>query len=163
MSAKASKKVIGTCRAILGAIYPISAILMGVGTYLVFYSELPDMITVHFDITRVPTTSLAKPVFGLLMSSLLVLSAAACTSVAISKKSCPLGDYRTIVSYGGFLSAISACLMVGSVIIHRGLSNWQDATGPGWWLLVVVLAGFAGRSLAMYLASKIHERASTSA
>ena len=157
MLAKTTKKITSASQMILGIIYPLLTILIGVGTFLVFYSDLPNRITVHFDITRIPTTSLSKPVFGLLLSMVLILSTAACTSVAISKRSYHIGDYRTIVSYGGFLSAVAATLMAGAVIIHHGLSNWQDAIGPGWWILVVVLAGFAGRAVTVYLALKIHE------
>lgn len=157
MSSNVSNKEIRACRIILGGILPMFTILIGLGTFLTFYSELPNMVTVHFDITRVPTTSVSKLTFGLLMSILLVLSATVCTLTAISKRSFSGNRYLTIVSYAGFFSAISASLMVGSVIIHRGLSNWQDATGPGWWLLAVILIGFAGRSAAIHLAKKIHE------
>jgi hypothetical protein len=157
MSLKFSNGLISVYQVILGFVYPTAAILAGLGTYLLYYSDLPNRITVHFDITRVPTTSWSKPVFGMVMATILVLSAVACTSIAISKRPFRVGDYQTIVAYGGFISAVVASLMVGAVIIHHGLSNWQDAIGPGWWLFAVILAGFVGRTGALYLAQKIHE------
>jgi hypothetical protein len=156
MSASNSNKSIRSDRIILGALYPILIVLIGLGSYFSFYSDLPSLVTVHFDITRVPTTAVSKLTFGILMSILLVFSAVTCTFIAFSKRVLSIENHLTIVSYGGFLSAISACLMAGTVIIHRDLSHWQDATGPGFWLVAVVLAGISGRAVAIYLTRNIH-------
>ena len=142
----------------LGVIYPGICLALGLGMIVGAYSDLPNRITVHFDITRVPTTSLPISTFVTLMSTILILSTLACSYIAIQKGPFDLQKYQTVASYGGFFSAISASLMVGAVVIHKGLTNWHHATGPGWWILLVVIAGFAGGGGARYLIKIIHEQ-----
>jgi len=145
-------------KVILGIVYPCLCLIFGLGVFLSFYSDLPSRITVHFDITRVPTTSLPTLFFVILMSTVLVLSVLACSYVASQKKSFDLKKHQKIASYGGFFSAVSASLMLGAAVIHKGLANWQDATGPGWWILLVVIAGFVGAWGAVFLTKKIHKK-----
>jgi hypothetical protein len=140
----------------LGILYPILALALGLGSFFGEYSELPGRITVHFDITRMPTTSLSTPTFGVLMTTILVISVLACVFIAVKKKSPASKVNHEIASFGGFCSAVVASLMAGAVVIHQGLTNWRDAIGPGWWILLVVFAGFAGASATKFLAIKIH-------
>ena len=153
-STKYKEKV---AKILLGTVYPVFTLATGIGVFIADYSHLPNRITVHFDITRVPTTSVSTPLFGVLMMTILVIAALACIKVALSKKPIVKMNYRSVASYGGFFSMVSASLMVGAVEIHRDLDNWYDATGPGWWLLLVVFLGFAGAGGAKWLAIIIHE------
>jgi hypothetical protein len=91
------------------------------------------------------------------MTAILVVAALACILVAISRKPFISVHHRKVASYGGFFSTVTATLMAGAVEIHRGLENWYDAIGPGWWILLVVLVGFTGAIGAKQLAVKIHE------
>ena len=142
---------------LLGVAYPVLTLAIGLGVFIAGYSHLPNRITVHFDITRVPTTSLPTPIFGTLMTTILVMAVLACIKVATSRKSIVNINYRTVAFYGGFFSMVTASLMAGAVEIHSGLGNWYDATGPGWWLLLVAFMGLAGAGGAKWLAVKIHE------
>ena len=157
-----SSMKIFTARICLGIAYPLLFISVGFWAFFGNYSELPSRITVHFDITRTPTTSLSTPTFGALMLTILIITALACIFVAVKKGKFTPGTYYKIASHSGFFSAVVSSLIVGAVLIHRGLSHWQDAIGPGWWLLLVVCIGFTGATVAKFLAIKIHGPSSIS-
>lgn len=140
----------------LGVMYPVLVLALGLGSFFVSYAELPARIAVHFDITRMPTTSLATPTFGILMVAILIIAVFACIFVSGQKGKLDADTYIKIASYGGFFTAVSSSLIAGAVAIHRGLSDWQDATGPGWWILLVVFAGVLGATLTKLLATRIH-------
>ena len=141
----------------LGVVYPVVSLTMGLGLFIIYYSHLPNRITVLFDITRKPIISLSTPIFCLLLATILALAALACIKVAISRKPIINTSYRTVASYGGFFSLVASSLMAGAVAIHSDLDNWYDATGPGWWLLVVIFIGVSGSECAKWLAVKVHE------
>ncbi len=143
-------------RAVLGVIYPGMCIIAGGGIYLASYSDLPDRITIAFDIHRVAIVSLPTPVFTVLLSVLLGFSVSLCVYSALKKAPLDQVKYERLAGHGGFFSATFACLMGGAMVIHKGLINWQDATGPGWWLLVVALIGFIAAMGARLLAKIIY-------
>jgi len=71
-----------------------------------------------------------------------------------------LANFQKIASHGGFFLAISAFLTGGAAVIHKGLADWHNATGPGWWLIVVIASGLAGASGARLLTKVIYEQLS---
>ena len=144
-------------RVTLGIAIPAFALAAGPAWFYTNYSELPGWITIHFDITRVPTTALPKPALGALLTTIVVLGAVACASVALKQRTSELTSRpRSIARSGGFFASVAASLMAGAVPIHRGLTDRQDATGPGWWILAVVAIGFATAAFSDWLASTIH-------
>ena len=146
---------------VLGLVIPLSTLLFGLLSAAMTQSNLPERITVHFDISRVPTTSLPTTTFFCVMLGLLALGAGACLSAALSPRPFGLVDAERLASSGGFVSGISTMLLGGAIEIHCGLAYWQDAVGPGWWILSVVIAGFAGAFIARHLALLAHTQGST--
>ncbi len=142
-------------RMLLGVAYPLAVTGTGLGPLWVGYGNLPGEIAVHFDVTRTPTTALSKPILSFMLAALLLVSVSACVFVA--RQTMPARSTRLLqlAGAGGFFSAVAACLSVLVVTIHKDLADWHDATGPGWWLLLVILFGFAGSAGAQILARKI--------
>lgn len=146
-----------TAQFILGVVYPILTLSLGVGYFLAAYSTLPKQISVLFDITRVPITAVPTPIFGATMATVIIISSLICIFVAKSQKTSRFLGYQKIAGYGGFFAVTASFLMVGATKIHRGLEQWSDATGPGWWLLLVIFLGFSGALGAKKLAMIIHK------
>ena len=130
----------------------------GLGTFAVAYPELPKRITVVFDTSRVPWVSMPSTAFAVMMATVFLVTTAMCLYVATRRRSFDLSKYREYVSLAVFLMTISAFLTWGAVVIHRGLEDWQDATGPGWWLILVIFVGYAGGFGAKYITRVIHEQ-----
>jgi hypothetical protein len=145
---------------VLGVVYPVFCLTLGLGACVATYSDLPNRITIAFDTARVPIVSIPTPVFVVAMSVVLMFSVSICSYIAMQKKPFRLIKFQSLASHGGFFSVVSAVLMWGATVIHKGLTDWQNATGPGWWLLLVIVAGLAGAGGSKYLATVIHEKLS---
>jgi len=147
-------------RLTLGVVYPAICLALGLGTYVAAYSDLPKRITVVFDTSRAPMVSIPASVFIAMMSAVLFVSASICCYIAAQRRPFNLANFQKIASHGGFFLAISAFLTGGAAVIHKGLADWHNATGPGWWLIVVIASGLAGASGARLLTKVIYEQLS---
>jgi len=141
---------------ILGLVMPLVTLVTGLGFFFMNYSMLPNRITIHFNTSRVPTTSLPIQEFTILMTTVLLITASICSLVAFSKNKLIVKQHKNIASYGGFFAAVTATMLVGASIIHKRLDNWQDATGPGWFIVIPIILGFAFAFIAARLAAIIH-------
>ncbi len=131
----------------LGVVLPAAFAIVGATPYLLYGGDLPRRLTVVFSISRTPMTSAPA---GVVLASLAAIVLAAClTCVVLAFGRRRSGDGRErIGSVAGFFGATSAVLLGGSVWIHRGLDDWTDAIGPGWFILIPIVSGFASAALA---------------
>lgn len=148
-------------RLTLGVVYPAICLSLGLGTYLPAYSDLPERITVVFDTSRMPIVSIPASVFIAIMSAVLLVSASICCNIAAKRRPFNLAKFQMLASHGGFFLTVSAILTWGAAVIHKGLTDWHNATGPGWWLILVIALGLAGASAAKYLTKVIYEQLSS--
>jgi len=137
---------------LLGLIIPLTIVTSGLGYFLFNYATLPARITIHFNTSRVPTTSLPIMGFTIMMVTILLIATIACSLVAFSKKVQIINNHKDIASYGTFFSVVVSTLLVGTTIIHKNLNNWQDATGPGWYIVIPIILGFGFSFIAIKLA-----------
>jgi hypothetical protein len=107
-----------------------------IGTFWM-WPTLPDLMSVHFTIARVPTTSVSTWIVVSALCSITGLTAI--LGMYWTRK--PVAGDR--LPFTGFLAWASMALLLCLEVVHIGVPNWQDVIGPGLWLLAPGVLGMA--------------------
>lgn len=141
-------------RWLLGLALPALVLAIAYGPLLAYRSELPARFASHFSLSGVPDDSMTARGFVVVMSLMTGLGLAVCVGVALYKRRthpavCPLVAFN-----GAFVGGLGALILALSVVTQRGLTDWREAEGPGWWLLPLVAVSMGLGALAAFLASQ---------
>lgn len=141
-------------RSLLGLVLPVLVVVMGYGPIVLDSSELPARYASHFGFSGAPDDSMTSGTFIVVMSIMIGFGLIACVGVALLRRPVHAAISPFIGFMGAFLAALGASILGWTVETQRGLENWHDADGPGWWLLAMVAGSVTLGGLAAYLATQ---------
>jgi hypothetical protein len=124
---------------------PVTIALVATFPWLVAWSDLPDPVATHWDLSgdpdghAAPALALALVVVPALAAALVLAAVAVHTRRARASGPVPAGPALAGVLAAG-LGALFAVLSLGVVVANAGATSWQDADLPLVWALASVLA-----------------------
>ncbi len=133
------------------AAVPAVAVVVVAITLLGWRSSLPDPLATHFDLGGTPDGSTGRDLFCWITLNVVVLVA------GVGLVAAWRGHGRTVVAgwagLSSFLAWLCAGIVVWTVVIHRGVTDWRQVDGPMWpGLATMIVAASAAAALSTRLA-----------
>lgn len=133
---------------------PVAMALVAYVPFLLVRSELPDPVASHFDLGGQPNGSMSIGAFLVVTGALIAIGAGICIVTAFRQPTD--GALASTGGFlGGFLGGTGAGIVAATSITQRGLSDWRDADGLGWLILVTIVVGAALGALGARFASRL--------
>lgn len=143
-------------RLVLGVGIPAVMLVVGLGSFLAYRSELPDRVATSYDGPGgTPDYSMTLGQLLLVSIITMTLGIMPCVAIALTRRKLHQCLILTMSFCGAVLGAVGAMLPVVTVINQRGLEHWQDARLPSSLLIAMIGSAVIVGGLAMWAAYSI--------
>lgn len=138
----------------LGLGLPVILVVLALGPYLWWASDLPDPLASHFNGSLNADGSASVTAFGITMGALVAAGVSSC--VAGARRSAMAVGVRPMLGFlGGFVATLGATILSWTAWSQRDLARWEDASMSVWTLIWVFGASCAVGALAARLAAAL--------